>query len=294
MAVWWVFQNESFDRSRKGGYLWAPLLDKAGHRKNHWEFVDQVKKGDVVLSSKNRHLIAMSVAKKDAYRANQPDPEDAKLWNLEGRRVDVTYVDIDPQISVDDLVDIFGKNPSENSPLDINGRGKMGYLYPVSPIVATELFERINQTLPVEELITEGISSETAGPVNTTNKRMMDVRLGQDKFRKELLKFYGAKCAVTGVSEVDLLIASHIKPWSISNDYERLDLANGILLEAGIDKLFDKGFISFEPTGQILISSKLTTENIEALGISTELRLLKINPHASDYLKFHKEKLFKN
>jgi predicted restriction endonuclease len=123
---------------------------------------------------------------------------------------------------------------------------------------------------------------------------MMDVRLGQDKFRKELLKFYGAKCAVTGVSEVDLLIASHIKPWSISNDYERLDLANGILLEAGIDKLFDKGFISFEPTGQILISSKLTTENIEALGISTELRLLKINPHASDYLKFHKEKLFKN
>jgi hypothetical protein len=33
MAVWWVFQNESFDRSRKGGYLWAPLLDKAGHKK---------------------------------------------------------------------------------------------------------------------------------------------------------------------------------------------------------------------------------------------------------------------
>jgi hypothetical protein len=57
----------------------------------------------------------MSIAKKDAYRANQPDPEDAKLWNLEGRRVDVTYVDIDPQVSVDSLVDIFDKNPSENS-----------------------------------------------------------------------------------------------------------------------------------------------------------------------------------
>ena len=48
MAVWWVFQNESFERSRKGGYLWAPLVDKRGNKKNHWEYVDQVKKGDVV------------------------------------------------------------------------------------------------------------------------------------------------------------------------------------------------------------------------------------------------------
>jgi putative restriction endonuclease len=169
----------------------------------------------------------------------------------------------------------------------------MGYLYPVSPIVATELFERINQALPVEELITEGISSETAGPVNTTNKRMMDVRLGQDKFRKDLLKFYDARCAVTGVSELDLLIASHIKPWSISNDYERLDLANGILLEAGIDRLFDKGFISFEPSGEILISPKLSSTDKDALGITSDLKILKINPKSANYLKFHKENLFK-
>lgn len=293
MAVWWVFQNESFDRSRKGGYLWAPLLDKSGHKKNHWEYVDQVKKGDVILSSKDRHVVAMSVAKQDAYKSNQPDPEDAKLWNMEGRRVDVAYVDIDPPVSVNELVDIFQRNSSENSPLDKNGRGKMGYLFPVSPIVATQVFERINQALPVNEIISEGIASELAGPASTTNKRLMDVRLGQDKFRKELLRFFEGKCAVTGVSEGDLLIASHIKPWSISNDYERLDLANGILLEAGIDRLFDKGFISFEPTGAIIISPFLSCENIDALGITPELKLLRVNPKSADYLEFHKESLFK-
>jgi putative restriction endonuclease len=293
MAVWWVFQNESFERSRKGGYLWAPLVDKRGNKKNHWEYVDQVKKGDVVLSSKDRHLVALSVAKKDAYRANQPDPEDAKLWNLEGRRVDVAYVDLDPSISVDDLVNIFNENNQENSPLDKNGRGKVGYLFPVSPSSAKQIFDKIDQSLPVEELISEGIASENSGPANTTNKRLMDVRLGQDKFRKALLKFYDGQCALTGVNESDLLIASHIKPWSVSNDFERLDLANGILLEAGIDRLFDKGFISFEQTGKLIISSKLSMSNIEALGITSDLELIRINPKSSTYLDFHKNNLFK-
>ena len=296
MAIWrygGYFKMKVLIEAAKAAICGPPLLDKAGHKHNHWENVDLVKKGDVILSSKDRHLIAMSIAKEDAYRANQPDPEDAKLWNLEGRRIDVAYVDIEPSVPVNGLIDIFEQYPSADSPMDKNGRGKVGYLYPVSPIVATDIFERINKTLPVDQLISEGIASESAGPANTTNKRMMEVRLGQDKFRKELLNFYGGVCAVTGISENDLLIASHIKPWSISNDFERLDNANGLLLEAGIDKLFDKGFISFDPSGQIIISTKLSSLNREALGLTPDLRLLIINPKSTAYLRFHREELFK-
>ena len=43
MAVWWVFQNQSYERSRDGGYIWAPLVDKAGHKKSHWEVLQQVR-----------------------------------------------------------------------------------------------------------------------------------------------------------------------------------------------------------------------------------------------------------
>ena len=46
MAVWWVFQNQSYERSRDGGYIWAPLVDKAGHKKSHWEVLQQVQARD--------------------------------------------------------------------------------------------------------------------------------------------------------------------------------------------------------------------------------------------------------
>ena len=56
MAVWWVFQNDSYERSRDGGYLWAPIADKAGNKKFHWETMTKVVAGDLILSCKNRSI----------------------------------------------------------------------------------------------------------------------------------------------------------------------------------------------------------------------------------------------
>ena len=53
MAVWWVFQNQSYERSRDGGYIWAPLVDKAGHKKSHWEVLQQVQVGDLISFKTN-------------------------------------------------------------------------------------------------------------------------------------------------------------------------------------------------------------------------------------------------
>ena len=128
MAVWWVFQGDSYERSREGGYLWAPLVDKAGHKKNHWEAVDRIQKGDLILSSKDRKLMAISVAKSNPYRSAQPDQRDVKLWGYEGRRVDVAYVDLKTPVLVDDLLDCFAGIDDQAGPLDVNKRGKMGYL----------------------------------------------------------------------------------------------------------------------------------------------------------------------
>ena len=50
------------------------------------------------------------------------------------------------------------------------------------------------------------------------------------------------------------LIASHVQPWRDSNNEERLDGENGLLLTPTVDHLFDKGFISFENTGQLIVS----------------------------------------
>ncbi|WP_081481395.1 HNH endonuclease signature motif containing protein [Treponema sp. JC4] len=81
-------------------------------------------------------------------------------------------------------------------------------------------------------------------------------------------------CFISGVSDNRLLIASHIKPWSVSDNKERLDTENGFLLNVLYDKLFDLGIISFTETGDMLISKSLKEENIERLHITKSVNLI--------------------
>jgi putative restriction endonuclease len=94
------------------------------------------------------------------------------------------------------------------------------------------------------------------------------VRQGQSYFREMLLKEM-KKCPITGIDDKKLLIASHIKPRVHSNNEERVNSKNGILLSPLFDKLFDKGIglISFTDNKQILVSNKLSKENIIRLNI---------------------------
>lgn len=94
------------------------------------------------------------------------------------------------------------------------------------------------------------------------------IRLGQNDFRQALLKNL-KRCPITKLDEKRLLIASHIKPWVHCNNTDRLDINNGFLLSPLFDKLFDKGIglITFTPSKEILISNKLSKENIARLGV---------------------------
>ncbi|EHR03021.1 putative restriction endonuclease [Bradyrhizobium sp. WSM471] len=113
-------------------------------------------------------------------------------------------------------------------------------------------------------------------------------RLGQGAFREKLDELWGHACAVTGCSIRELLRASHIKPWCKSDHGERRDPDNGLLLVANIDILFDKGFISFDDNGRMLISSKLTAAQRRMLGLPGPL---KRRPTLSQrrYLAYHRE-----
>lgn len=82
----------------------------------------------------------------------------------------------------------------------------------------------------------------------TEQATMVLARLGQGKFREGVIEAWkiGEKCPLTKIDVRELLVASHIKPWSECNDVERLDPANGLLLATHVDKLFDKHLASFE------------------------------------------------
>jgi hypothetical protein len=120
------------------------------------------------------------------------------------------------------------------------------------------------------------------------------IRVGQNDFRQALLKNL-KQCPITHINEKRLLIASHIKPWVYCDNSERLDINNGFLLSPLFDKLFDKsvGLITFTPQKEILISNKLTKDNIQRLGI-VHRQVIDDLPVSGreEFLEYHRRYIF--
>ena len=135
------------------------------------------------------------------------------------------------------------------------------------------------------------IREEVYGSYNNEVERKIKVRVTQGKFRDNLLK-RDRKCVICGLNIEALLVASHIKPWSKSNDYEKQDENNGLLLCANHDALFDKGYISFDDNGSIIISSKIDKENYGKLNIGTNSNVLFKNEEQRQYIKYHVDNIF--
>jgi predicted restriction endonuclease len=101
-------------------------------------------------------------------------------------------------------------------------------------------------------------------------------------------------CRVTRVDRPEHLIASHIKPWRESDNRERLFEGNGLLLTPTIDHLFDRGFISFENNGELLISPVAHGESLNKMGVITN-RVVNVGGFAEpqrEFLEFHRDSVF--
>lgn len=127
---------------------------------------------------------------------------------------------------------------------------------------------------------------------STEREALVQARIGQGPFRIELLKYWGA-CAVSGVSEPAVLRASHVKPWRDASNSERLDPANGLLLSAHLDALFDVGLITFDDDGLIQISPLLAAEDMFKLGVLPTLRLRHVAIERDEYMKYHRNFVFR-
>jgi len=126
-------------------------------------------------------------------------------------------------------------------------------------------------------------------PNKTETKGLVISRVGQGYYRQNIINKWNGKCAVTGIGIKSILIASHIVRWSESNDDERLDVENGILLSPMYDSLFDRYLISFDDEGNILISKKIDEDNFLRLGLSKNIKII-VSHGMTFYLKKHREK----
>ena len=99
-------------------------------------------------------------------------------------------------------------------------------------------------------------------------------------------------CRVTGVTNIKHLRASHIKPWSASSDHEKVDGYNGLLLSPHVDHLFDRGFISFEDSGDMLISKTLSQSVLDKWSLDSGKNVGKFEQPHHDYLEYHRDVVF--
>ncbi|MGE3509821.1 MAG: HNH endonuclease [Vicinamibacterales bacterium] len=129
---------------------------------------------------------------------------------------------------------------------------------------------------------------------DTTKEALVDARVGQGRFRMQVLAAWDYRCAVTGVSTLEAIRASHIRPWRDSSDEQRLDPHNGLPLLASLDALFDAGLVSFEQRGELLISSALPEAERELLGLNHSGLTNAPSSGTAKYLAYHRGKIFRS
>ncbi len=131
----------------------------------------------------------------------------------------------------------------------------------------------------------------------TTQARVVLARLSQAFFRRAVLSSYQNVCCLCGLDLPSLLIASHIKPWAIS-EATRTDPENGLCLCVLHDKAYDRGLLSVTTTYDVVISPAVGVSKAEV----TQRALLDFDRQPmrmpsrfapkAEYLQWHIENVF--
>lgn len=126
----------------------------------------------------------------------------------------------------------------------------------------------------------------------TVRKQLISARVGQDRFRADLMIDWGGACAVTGCEIPEMLRASHIVPWNecAENQNRRLDKNNGLLLTANLDALFDKHLISFDDDGCMVVSNIIRDDQVTTLRLGGCIRKA-MTVEQRSYLSRHRKRV---
>ena len=141
-------------------------------------------------------------------------------------------------------------------------------------------------------------ANELIPPPATTIERIVRTRVGQQKFKKGVMMQCDGTCAFTLVRDEGLLIAGHIRPWSKSDDIQKLDPQNGLVFTPTYDRLFNNGLITFTDSRALMISPLVSRETATRLHIAPNMEvdiplLGASNAKRREYMDFHREYEFR-
>jgi len=303
MNHWWVNQNQTYKAEIQGGFLWSPKSNSNGAKNQFYDNMALVMPGDIIFSFCDAKIKAVGRALGRAQLAEKPNFGAAgSNWQHEGWLVPVEFNEIEnpprPKDFIEELRPFLAK---KYAPLRQTGDGLQGvYLASISADFASVLFNKIGRS---PEFVTgsdseiEDAAEEEAirgrtdiGP--TTKQQLINSRRGQGIFKANV-RLNESRCRATGISDPRFLIASHIKPWSKCDDAEKLDGCNGLLLSPHVDRLFDRGLIGFEDSGEVLISKHMPPEVLKRWGLAEAVNVGAFKSEQCIYLEYHRQYVFR-
>jgi hypothetical protein len=302
VRFWWVNQNKTYRHEIDGGYLWAPQSGVWHH-----EVLTEMRPGDLVFSFKDSLISAIGVVQRPAENMIKPDfGSQGDNWADLGWCVPTEFIEIANPIKPSEMMDVIDPLlPEKYSPLQSgSGRGNQIYLTEIPPRLGDLLFQLSREDVlqitdelaPTnDEDLDESIQYEilAKGIQGDLEKvQLTKARRGQGIFRTNV-RLIEHRCRLTGVENIKHLRASHIKPWKASSDSEKIDGHNGLLLSPHVDHLFDRGFITFRNSGDLLISKELSSAVLDKWSLNSIENVGEFNSKQSEYLDFHREVVFR-
>jgi putative restriction endonuclease len=317
VRYWWVNQNQTYRQEIAGGYLWSPKRNANGARNPFYEFMREVTPGDVVFSFVDTRIVALGIVSSYCYESPKPAEFGGVglNWEAIGWRVRVNFVSLQEKIRPKDHIELLkGLLPSRYSPLQESGNGIQSiYLTELPPALATVLIGLIGKEASMlsdrstESLIREPMQIENADLeiwehhieaniesdtriTETDREALIVARRGQGIFKQRVMEIE-TRCRITGVTNPIHLRASHCKPWRDSDNQERLNGENGLLLTPTVDHLFDRGFISFEDSGVLIVSPVAHVPSLNRMGVETN-RIVNVGTFTEgqkQFLDYHRE-----
>lgn len=289
------------------GYIWSPQRNNNGSNNESYNNLTKTSIGDTIFSYADGKIKAVGKIAAPVRAQERPEKfgTTGHQWDKKGWLVYVRWTLLKtPFIPKYHLADIVPLLPPKHAPIQANGNGNQAiYLAGISDLLGNKILSLINQSnigvlddlddidLVIEDKVLD--DEVRRGEITTTEKQqIIRARVGQGLFRENVEKLE-SRCRITGITDKRLLIASHIKPWKDSTNIERLDGHNGLLLSPHIDKLFDKGWISFTDTGSILVSSQKILPVLKMWHIDPNASAGKFSEKQLRYLEHHQNKVFK-
>lgn len=308
MAFWWVNHKQTYSAEVGGGYIWSPMTNRNGSKNQTYINLTLTRPGDVVISYAGGLIKAIGLVAAPCSEKSKPSEfgSAGDSWSDSGWEVRIDWDLLAKPIRPKDHLELIAPLlPSKNSPLQASGNGNQGcYLAGISDELGNLLLSLANRVNPdfTDDIVQhqaelEGDAIEAAIKASTlevTEKlQLSKARIGQGLFRSNLEAIEPA-CRVTGVTNKALLIASHIKPWSkCDNNAERLDGHNGLLLSPHIDKLFDRGWITFTDAGNLLCAEPEIEQALLQWGVELPLNVSPFNTKQAAFLEYHRAEIFK-